>query len=517
MNRVYRLEVVAGLCCLCIGCGAPTITLPNTLIATTQNPLVAQYWMVSACSGQVMVEFGPDTSYGRSTSWSSIQSRYPTRLLVAGMRAATTYHMRSHLTCGGSPWTSRDQTFTTGPLPSTSFPTLTITRPNPSLSSTESPGIELLNLLDITGTSKMIQSLVTDRDGNPIWYYDTGVKQGYFPSTFKVLPNSHMIFSISKGNLFGTILRDIDLAGNTIREMDIAALEQKMQAHGGFDFVPMGYHHDVLPLPNGHLIVLVNFYQDFTNLPGYPGTTSVLGDGLVDLDQDWNPVWAWSAFDHLDVNRHLNGLPDWTHGNAVVYSPNDGNLLLSMRHQSWIIKIDYNNGTGTGNVLWKLGYGGDFTLASTDPSLWFSFQHFPSLIDQNGSQDTLAVWDNGNNRPIDSFGNVCNPSRSPQCYSRGVILQIDESTKAASIAWEDLPGFFSVWGGSIGQLANNNVEFDINAMAFPSNPSLAGQVQEVTQTPNPQIVWQMDINTAPAYAYRAYRIPSLYAGVSWNY
>ena len=264
--------------------------------------------------------------------------------------------------------------------------------------------------------------------------------------------------------------------------------------------------------------MLVNFYKDFTDLPGYPGTLAVLGDGLVDLDQNWNPVWGWSAFDHLDVNRHLSGLPDWTHGNAILYSPNDGDLLLSMRHQSWIIKLDYQNGTGTGNVLWKLGYQGDFSLANaTDPSQWFSFQHYPSLISQSGSQDTLAVWDNGNNRPLDAFGDVCNSSGTPPCYSRAVILQIDESTKAASITWEDSPGFFSVWGGSVNQLAHNNVEFDINAMSSPPNPSLASEVREVTQDANPQIVWQMNINTVPAYAYRAYRVPSLYPGVSWQY
>jgi arylsulfate sulfotransferase len=518
MHRLHLLSLAASFCCLCVACGSPIPTEPKVSITSTQNPLVAQYSLITGCSGQAMVDFGPDTSYGRSTSWFPAHGPYgTTEILVAGMKAGTTYHMRSHLKCGGSSWTSPDQTFTTGPLPSTPFPALTVTRPNPSLSSTESAGIELLSLVDITGKSGMIQSLFTDRDGNPIWYYDTGVQQGYFPATFKLLSNTHLIFSIAKGATFGTILREIDLAGNTIREMDMDSLDQKMQARGGFDFVPMGYHHDFLPLANGHLIVLVNFYQNFTDLRDSPGTTAVLGDGLVDLDPDWNPVWAWSAFDHLDVNRHLQGLPDWTHANAVIYSPSDGNLLLSMRHQSWIAKIDYSNGAGTGNVLWKLGYEGDFTLPSSDPSQWFSFQHFPSLLDQNGSQDTLAVWDNGDNRPIDNFGDVCSPAGSSPCYSRGVILQIDESTKAASIAWEDLPGPFSLWGGSINQLASNNIEFDINALAFPPNPSLASQVQEVTQTAPPQLVWQMDINTVPVYAYRAYRVPSLYPGISWNY
>ena len=246
------MELVLGLCCGCIGCGSPLLSPPKTSISPTQNPLVARYSLTGGCRGKAMVEFGPNTSYGRSTPWYSTQAPYgQAEILVAGMRAKSTYHMRSHLECGGSSWTGPDQTFTTGPLPSIRFPNLQVTRPNPSLSSTESPGIELLDLVDATGTTGMIQALFTDRDANSIWYYDTGVKQGYFPGTFKVLPNGHLIFSIAKGAIFGNILREIDLAGNTIRELDIDALAQKMQAQGGFDFVPTGYHHDILVLPNG--------------------------------------------------------------------------------------------------------------------------------------------------------------------------------------------------------------------------------------------------------------------------
>jgi arylsulfate sulfotransferase len=276
--------------------------------------------------------------------------------------------------------------------------------------------------------------------------------------------------------------------------------------------VPTGFHHDLLPLANGHLIVLVNFAQDFTNLSGYPGTTAVLGDGLVDLDENWNPVWAWSAFDYLDLNRHLNGLPDWTHGNAVAYSPTDGNLLLSLRHQSWVLKIDYNNGTGSGNVLWKLGYQGDFAVSPfDDPSTWFSFQHFPSIISQNGPQTTLAIWDNGNERVVDSSGTVCTngaPIGSLNaCFSRASVFQIDESTRVANLVWEDQPGNLSIWGGSINQLGNGNVEFDMNAPGFPPGPDVASEIQEVTQVANPQVVWKMDILPFANYAYRGIAFP----------
>jgi arylsulfate sulfotransferase len=503
-----------------IACGGAKFNDPPgfaaTAVAKTQNPLVAQYTITSAlgCPGQVMVEFGPDTSYGRNTAWvPAPASSQTTTILVAGMRPSTTYHMRAQAQaqCGGSTnvLTSGDSTFTTGALPTLAFPALSVSRPGPSPSTPENSGIELVDV-----TAPGTPALFIDRDANPIWYYDVG--PGNFPYTYKLLPNGHMIMNITMAD-FDSVLREVDLAGNTIREMYITALGQKMQA-AGFDFVPASYHHDLLPLENGHLLVLTNFAKNFTDLPGYPGTTAAVGDGIVDLDQNWNPVWAWNGFDHLDINRHLGYLPDWTHSNALVYSAADGNLLLSMRHQSWVLKIDYNNGAGSGNILWKLGYQGDFTLAQgDDPSLWFSFQHFPSIISQTGSQTSLAIWDNGDSRPLDTSGTICGvaPAYIP-CYSRATVFQIDESTMIVDLLWENLPGDFSFWGGSINQLANGNIEYDVNAPTPPPDPDLASEIQEVTQTSTPQIVWKLDL-PFPSNAYRAYRVPSLYPGVTWQY
>src|ERR1700693_1762589 len=46
--------------------------------------------------------------------------------------------------------------------------------------------------------------------------------------------------------------------------------------------------------------------REFTDLPGYPGVTNVVGDALINIDLNGNVAWAWSAFDHgLDINRHL--------------------------------------------------------------------------------------------------------------------------------------------------------------------------------------------------------------------
>jgi hypothetical protein len=269
----------------------------------------------------------------------------------------------------------------------------------------------------------------------------------------------------------------------------------------------------------------VDCAKDFTDLPGYPGTIQVVGDAVVDLDQNWNPVWAWNSFDYLDVNRHLNGLPDWTHSNALAYSPLDGNILISMRHQSWILKIDYQDGAGNGRVLWRLGYQGDFALSQNgvptdDPSVWFSFQHFPSLVSQSGMQTTLAVWDNGDNRILNTSGEVCVDPNSgqpyPPCYARATVFRIDEIAKIANLLWANPLPYYSVWGGSVNQLDNGNIEFDANDPQLPPGPTVTSEVQEVTQTSDPQVIWKMDI-PVPMSAYRAYRIPSLYPKITWQY
>ena len=55
-------------------------------------------------------------------------------------------------------------------------------------------------------------------------------------------------------------------------------------------------HHDIEKLPNGHLILLVNYTQTLTDQPGSP---TVTGDGLIDWDPQNGPVWTWSTFDHI--------------------------------------------------------------------------------------------------------------------------------------------------------------------------------------------------------------------------
>lgn len=478
------------------GCGSSSsssnsdssLQTPGT-VSPTSHPLVASYSVVASAAGTVSVEFGTTSSYGRSTGNVTAPAGGGTvQVLVGGMRANTTYHMRARVALdSGMLLIDSDHTFTTGALPQVTFPSVNVT---PS-GLAKSGGVEL-----ISGVGPKASAVVLDTDGSVIWYYyDPSLAAGAYAFPIRQLDNGNFLIN------FESDVREVDLAGQIVRQVTLTQLNAALAA-AGYPLQAANLHHDLLRLSNGHWILLVNEYQNFQDLPGYPGTTSVLGDALVDLDTSNQPVWVWRAFDHLDVNRHPYMFPDWTHSNAIVYEP-DGSLLLSMRHQSWILKIDYANGAGGGDVLWRLGPGGDFTLSVSDPAQWFYNQHYPNLLQATASTQQIAMYDNGDTRP-DSTGQPCTAT----CYSRALIMNIDELARTAQISWQYSPGWYSFWGGSIVVLPNNDVEFDSTAV-------LGGysRVLEVTNESAPQKVWELDTtNTA---FYRAFRIPSLYPGVAW--
>ncbi len=499
--RIVCLCGVAALALTSFGCGNNNSNTDNSAppvgsITATANPLVAQYNLTHTRAGMsAWVEFGTDQSYGRHTS--VMNTSLPTEpvsllsILVAGMMPKTTYHMRAHAEWPGGNWVDDDHTFTTGAVPaSVGMPNIVVDLP--ASSSAPAPGIELLSLIS--------EPFATDLQGNPIWYCP-------HPGAYlaKPMENGHFLL------LSPTDLLEVDLACNTIRDVTLPQVNQSLQ-NQGHPYTFLGFSHDILIQPNGDWVTIVSISQDYNDLPGYPGTTSVAGDILVDIDPTGNVVWSWSAFDHLDIKRYIYfGLPDWTHSNALVYTP-DHNILLSIRHQAWIIKIDYADGAGKGDVLWKLGQDGDFTLLGGDPSQWFYAQHDPNIISTSGSQTILAIFDNGNFRLDPTTGLNCGSAGAPACYSRATLFQIDESTHIATLLWQDLPGFFSFWGGSIGLLSNGNFEFNASA---PGNSNFS-EVQEVTQTQNPQTIWKMTITGKGTNAYRGQRIPSLYPGVTWQ-
>lgn len=515
--RIFALPAFAFF----LGCGSTYTGDVQGTVSATSNPLVALYTVSTPGAASVTINFGPTTSYGLRTWTKTIPATGGTvSIYVAGMRANSTYHMQAEVQFGnGLVVNDADHTFQTSSYSPGWIPSATaLTSPG----QTPQPGIEMVNSTVIN-----LQIAALDLSGNLIWaYYDPtttnlGVSTWLAP---KLLPNGDFIAIVcsSSSSVLSTpvppgapnMVREFDLAGNTIKQLTMTQLNAALAARN-YDLSLQLFSHDITVLPNGHWIVLANTLKNVV-LNGQSAPTQVLGDVLVDLDTNLQPVWVWNEFDHLDVNRHPWSFPDWTHTNAVIYSPDDGNLVVSMRHQNWIVKVDYADGAGTGNILWHLGAGGDLKLiGGTDPTDWAYAQHGMHFTTQNTSgRFGLAVMDNGDDR-VYPGGNItsaqtCGVNGAPACYSTVPVFTIDEASMTATLQFHQMlpPALYSFFGGDARALDNGNIEYDLCGLV-----GVSSQVAEVTNDANPQTVWTLNLSNN--YVYRAYRMPSLYPGVQW--
>ncbi len=304
------------------------------------------------------------------------------------------------------------------------------------------------------------------------------------------------------------VFRIIDLAGDPVQETNVAEVDEQLATMGAPDQI-YGFHHDALRLPNGNTVLLGMTERLIT-------TTAMMGDMLVVLDRNLRVRWYWDAFDHLDTSRgpllgetcaqdppgYCSTLPalgtgspiDWLHTNAISWSPSDDNLVLSLRHQDWIIKIAYENGRGDGHVIWRLGQDGDFRLVPlqpSDPYPWFSHQHDATIV--AGTPTTLVLFDNGNVRCA---------TLAPPCNSRGQSYVIDEQTRVVTQTLNADLGVYSAALGSAQRLANGNYAFGAGFL-FPGPFA-----QEMEVTPGGTIVYTGQ--ATGALEYRAWRLRSMF-------
>jgi hypothetical protein len=235
---------------------------------------------------------------------------------------------------------------------------------------------------------------------------------------------------------------------------------------------------------------------------------------IVVLDRNFQVAWAWDGFDHLDVNRgpvlgevlqpgdtdqiaaSTPRLPavDWLHMNAVSWSPADGNLVLSIRNQDWVIKVDYRNGEGDGHVIWRLGQDGDFTVNSADANPWFSAQHNAHYVDDS----TLILFDNGDTRR----------ASDPNADSRGQVWTLDEQTMTATLVLNvDLGNYSDALGGAQ-RLSNGNFSFTSGRQSQP--PNFFGQSIEVRPEDGTK-AYVLQVNRAE---FRSFRMSTLYEGTN---
>jgi hypothetical protein len=311
-----------------------------------------------------------------------------------------------------------------------------------------------------TGT---VDTLATDLQGNVNWYYDPVANNfnSYGPSM--TLGGTVLLLGgKSIGQQGGEdTLREIDLAGDVLQETNVNAVSAELAALG--ETPVTDFNHDAQLLPNGDTAVLATTSRTI-NINGTPTTYNA--DMVVVLDRNFQMTWVWDPFAWLDTSRLPTlgeGPGDWLHSNSIAWSPEDGDLLVSMRSQDWVVKIDYASGSGDGHVVWRLGQGGDFTINSSDPSPWFSHQHDVRYINDT----TILVFDDGNTRH----------ATDPNANSRGQELVLNEDTMTASLVVNADLGNYSLALGSAQMLPNGSLDFTSGFQG--SAPNFFGQTIEV--------------------------------------
>jgi hypothetical protein len=565
----------------------PLVTAGTPVVAHSANPLVSFFGAPACATGssirvsfqEVIASPPPATT----TNWVNCHPTLTSNFEIGGVYPNTTYKIFAQTTNGTTVVNGPSQTYKTGALPtSISFPSFTLqAKTNPD---TAMPVI-LHNLIELGGSS-IYPDVATDLTGKIIWYYYSS-DAGHTDLLTRPLQNGTFL-SIEDGAawnpaaLNGQYLRQVDLAGNIIRETNTGVLQQELLALGATDAqacnaiakpAPVGsaclgsFHHDAIQtlpptvgstLPGPFTAVIADIEKIFP--PGTQGNNTglpvdIIGDMIIVLDSNWNVVWYFDAFQHddgcpvppatgpcqLDINRpavlgetcgaSTAGCPpmlllgpgiaplanDWLHANSLYYWPTNfggasNDIIWSSRHQDWVMKIDYENGSpsATGEILWRMGNQGDFTwVGPADPWPWFSHQHEVG-IEGNGT-GVMTVFDNGNTRiaapPLGLGGSpACLPY---DCNSRGMALTFTEvpPMQVTAVLSSDL-GYFSAAMGSA-QLLSTGGYFFQPAIVLTPQLTTVGYSMEVAPIP-PTDLPTVPLNLQGPEHYRGWQMTSMY-------
>jgi len=180
------------------------------------------------------------------------------------------------------------------------------------------------------------------------------------------------------------------------------------------------------------------------------------------------------------------------------------------------MKIDYQNGAGTGDIIWRMGPSGDFNFVNTynDPWPWFSHQHEVGI--ENGGAQPMTILDNGNTRRspasgsgsstggVPGLGNKCGPN---DCNTRGMSITFNETTMEVNPVLSANLGFFSDAMGSAQLLADGNYYF---LLAIVTDGKIdTGYDIQIQPTPGKDTGPQVMNVSGPA-GYRGWQMPNLY-------
>jgi len=209
-------------------------------------------------------------------------------------------------------------------------------------------------------------------------------------------------------------------------------------------------HHDIEPLPNGNILLLVWEYKSADEAiaagrdPALLAQNKLIPDAVFEVQptgsSGGNIVWEWHVWDHLiqdrfpdkanygNVGQHpelvdinyvptgegAGGVPaDWTHMNGIDYNAALDQILLSVREFSevWIIDHSTTTAEAAGHTGGNSGKGGDLLYRWGNPRTYRAgtaadqklfYQHNAEWTDAG----TILLFNNGWARPDGNYSSA---------------------------------------------------------------------------------------------------------------
>lgn len=454
MKHYYLVAVVA-ISLLYVGCDTISDSPEPVAIssfAVTANPFMVTAAIVTANvanTDSVAIEYRRiGEEWKRTPNFPTTNKRYP----VIGLYPESHYTFR----LVAANVTSDTVVLITGELPI--LPTIAVTHPTPGVT----PGYYLVGYTGANSNGNY-GGVIYDETGRVLWYR-------LFPervADFQKQENGNFSIALTSSSTPTiTWFNELNLFGEIITRYES-------------EKTPNTGPHELHLLANGGRL-LYGVENPRIDLSEYGGADDVEIKQCVVEYRHNNGLFTWSTANHMLPSDGIDSLTGLSvnpyHVNAIDID-NDGNLLISMRNSSQIVKVDIK----TGQVLWRLGGKRNQFTWIDDPHQGPSRQHGIRRL-PNGN---ILLFDNGN-------------EHTPQ-VSRAVEYALDEDLKSARLVWEYSDP--TVYGFALGfahRIANGNT-----VICF----GMAQIIREVS--PTGRVLFQLTVsgNERP---YRAFKIASVY-------
>ncbi|MCH8829380.1 MAG: aryl-sulfate sulfotransferase [Planctomycetes bacterium] len=374
---------------------------------------------------------------------------------MLGLKPSRTYRFRLILIDAAGKTVRADQPLehTTGPLPADFPPIRTlISKPGQM-----EPGVTVFNVVQWVngaGNEKLGYIIAVDAKGEVVWYF----RADHPISVVKRLRNGHLLYMRQHRVHPWSAIVEIDMLGNVIKSWYAAARIRR--GKGPRNAVPLAvdtFHHDLLETPAGTFRTITT---EVRRLRKYPvsetgpslqmSPANVVGDVIVEFDRSGKILKKWKLLNLLDPQRigygslsHFwdgrcyrgfaksGGTRDWSHANSLFHDPKTKSMIVSVRHQDAVVKIDEK----TNRIVWILanphnwrGRWRRLLLKPIGPLKWPYHQHAPKIT----SAGTLLMYDNGNYQASPFQRKLAARENS----TRVVEFAIDEKNLTVRQVWE---------------------------------------------------------------------------------